>query len=214
MRSTNISVSSVHWPVTSLGPGRRVGIWLQGCSIGCAGCMSVHTWKEEDGRLTGVVRLVEVIATVVDDSVSGITVSGGEPFDQADALHELLTRLRASLPGADVLVYSGYDSETLIANHGQTLELCDAVVAGPYVAARMASEHWRGSTNQELMLLTERAENSILPWTLSEETPQLQVAMSGDVMTLIGIPARGDLVRLNASMSQRGLKLTNVGWRR
>ena len=42
--SDQIGLNRVHFPVTALGPGRRVGIWLQGCSIRCPGCMSLDTW--------------------------------------------------------------------------------------------------------------------------------------------------------------------------
>ena len=40
----NISLSRVHFPVTTLGPGQRLGLWFQGCSIRCAGCISADTW--------------------------------------------------------------------------------------------------------------------------------------------------------------------------
>ncbi len=39
-----LSLSRVHFPVTTLGPGRRLGIWFQGCSIRCPGCISADTW--------------------------------------------------------------------------------------------------------------------------------------------------------------------------
>ena len=41
---TPISLSRLHFPVTTLGPGRRIGIWFQGCSIRCPGCISADTW--------------------------------------------------------------------------------------------------------------------------------------------------------------------------
>ncbi len=43
----NILLNKAHFPVTVLGPGRRIGIWLQGCSIGCAGCISQDTWEAD-----------------------------------------------------------------------------------------------------------------------------------------------------------------------
>lgn len=38
-------LSRLHFPVTTLGPGRRIGVWFQGCSIRCAGCISRDTWE-------------------------------------------------------------------------------------------------------------------------------------------------------------------------
>ena len=43
-RVTGVGVSRLHFPVTTLGPGRRAAIWLQGCSIHCRGCVSRDTW--------------------------------------------------------------------------------------------------------------------------------------------------------------------------
>ncbi|WP_461325238.1 4Fe-4S cluster-binding domain-containing protein [Bradyrhizobium diazoefficiens] len=48
-----ISVSRIHFPVTTLGPGRRLGIWFQGCSIRCPGCISMDTWMEGAGKYDG-----------------------------------------------------------------------------------------------------------------------------------------------------------------
>ena len=42
--SMALVVNRVHFPVTALGPGRRLGVWVQGCSIGCAGCLAHDTW--------------------------------------------------------------------------------------------------------------------------------------------------------------------------
>jgi anaerobic ribonucleoside-triphosphate reductase activating protein len=70
----------MHFPVTTLGPGRRVGVWLQGCSIRCQGCISVDTWIKDRGITT-----VDEVVTALQlwlSRADGITVSGGEPFDQ------------------------------------------------------------------------------------------------------------------------------------
>ena len=48
-----IAINKAHFPVTVLGPGRRIGIWLQGCSIHCKGCVSQDTWAADPGRTVG-----------------------------------------------------------------------------------------------------------------------------------------------------------------
>ena len=84
----------------------------------------------------------------------GITISGGEPFDQPDALRVLLQKLRG-ISGGDVLVYSGYLfnelTEWLDANSG----LVDVLISGPYQERSGQSFRLRGSDNQTLHFLTE-----------------------------------------------------------
>ena len=102
---TTLNLSRLHYPVTTLGPGRRVGIWFQGCSIRCPGCVSVDTWAAGQGGTTVSAVLAAVSPWLV--TADGVTISGGEPFDQVDALLALLRGLR-SAGAEDILVYSGY----------------------------------------------------------------------------------------------------------
>lgn len=108
--SLSIHISRVHFPITSLGFGARLGIWLQGCSIRCPGCVSRDTWAPEPGRVD-FNELVEVIEPWAERA-DGLTISGGEPFDQPTALAKLLEWWRKRFKG-DVLVFSGYSSETI-----------------------------------------------------------------------------------------------------
>ena len=83
-----VAVSRLHFPVTTLGPGRRVGLWFQGCSLRCPGCISVDTWDAGLGGTT-VAELLGAIEALMPDAC-GLTVSGGEPFEQPAALAEVL----------------------------------------------------------------------------------------------------------------------------
>ncbi len=101
-----MALSRLHFPVTTLGPGRRVGVWFQGCSIRCPGCISVDTWDPALGQtaIADVARQLGDWAGTAD----GLTVSGGEPFDQPAAL-EILLRVWRSLSPTAVLLFTGYD---------------------------------------------------------------------------------------------------------
>jgi anaerobic ribonucleoside-triphosphate reductase activating protein len=55
----NIALNKAHFPVTVLGPGRRIGLWLQGCSIRCAGCVSRDTWEAGAGHAMPIERLLD-----------------------------------------------------------------------------------------------------------------------------------------------------------
>src|SRR5262245_1726110 len=69
------------------GPGRRAVIWLQGCSLGCKKCWNPATHLSEGGLEMTVTAVVGLICKLWDrDIMSGLTVSGGEPMEQALAL--------------------------------------------------------------------------------------------------------------------------------
>src|SRR4051812_39296619 len=126
MIETPLAISRLHFPVRTLGPGLRVGIWFQGCSIRCPGCVSMDTWDSRRGGTT-----VEAVLDAVTPwlpAADGITVSGGEPFDQPEALRVLLSALRERHCG-DCLVYSGYPIEELKLD--SFVGLIDALIADP-----------------------------------------------------------------------------------
>ncbi len=83
-RSTPLSLSRIHFPVTALGPGKRIGIWFQGCSLRCPGCISTDTWA----RVTENATVAAVLAASASfgETVEGVTISGGEPSEQPAAL--------------------------------------------------------------------------------------------------------------------------------
>ena len=87
-------IARMLYPVKVLGPGRRLGIWFQGCPRRCKGCSNPELWEQEPERLTSagdVFRLTEQVRSC--GRIDGFTLSGGDPFFQPDALRELLPRL-------------------------------------------------------------------------------------------------------------------------
>ncbi len=206
-----IGVSRLHFPVTGLGPGRRCGVWVQGCSIGCGGCVSRDTWDPATAQqLLDVGAIVDWIEGTAPD---GVTITGGEPFDQAGALAELLTevRHRPATATLSVLVYSGYSIERLRASHDSVLEDIDAVIAGPFIRGLESAHPWYGSGNQELHVLNTTRESH---FTVDDDRPPaLQVDAAGGQLWITGIPRRGDLERMEAALADRGVLLREVSWR-
>ena len=199
-----IAISRLHFPVTTLGPGRRIGIWLQGCSIRCPGCISKDTWDRDQGWTT-VDSVIAAVQHWMPDA-QGITISGGEPFDQPDALRVLLQKLRG-ISGGDVLVYSGYLfnelTEWLDANSG----LVDVLISGPYQERSDQSFRLRGSDNQALHFLTElgRERFSSFDRTIQPEDRRFDVMFddSGSVW-IAGIPHRDDFRRFKSILKAAG----------
>jgi anaerobic ribonucleoside-triphosphate reductase activating protein len=218
---TAILISRTHYPVTTLGPGVRAGIWTQGCTLGCHGCLARDTWAADPDRAVDVAAIAGWVASL-PEPVDGVTISGGEPFEQPAALTALLLALdawrAARAPGsspADVLVYSGYPFSRLSRSAGARvpLELCDAVVAGPYVDRLNTGLRWRGSANQRIVPLTklgrERYADADEP---PGPQPRLQIGVDGDRIWYIGIPHRGDLARLSERLGAAGVAHGGASW--
>lgn len=151
-------LQSVEPRVTTLGPSPCACVWVQGCRLACRGCMSRHTWDPEAGRR---VRVVDVAAWLQSLDVRRLTVSGGEPFDQAEPLRRLVDLLREDDPEWQVTMYSGYRLEVLQADvrpgAAGLLDRIDLLIDGRY----RVDEHdggllWRGSSNQRLHRLSDR----------------------------------------------------------
>lgn len=197
-------LSRVHFPVTTLGPGRRIGIWFQGCSIRCRGCVSLDTWSFESGA-TSVAAVVDAVSVWAGEA-DGVTVSGGEPFDQPEALAELLEVVRMRVHG-DVLVFTGYPYERVSAWLAFHPNLVDALVTDPYDPDVPQTLALRGSDNQRLHLLTElgreRLASYARPLQSTDRAVDVHVTEDGEVW-LAGIPRRGDLDRLTRILASVG----------
>jgi len=206
--TASIALSRIHFPVTTLGPGRRIGIWVQGCSIRCPGCISMDTWAQDRG-ITTIDEIINAIAQWIP-AADGITISGGEPFDQPVALLELLNKLRL-LSQADVLVFTGYPwsrvSEIVDASPG----LIDALVTGPFDLNQSQTLALRGSDNQELHFLTAMGRARFAPFerpvTETDRTLDVMFDDRGDVW-FAGIPGRYDFRRFQAMLETVGARLS------
>jgi anaerobic ribonucleoside-triphosphate reductase activating protein len=204
--TTGISINKVHFPVTALGHGRRIGIWTQGCSIQCAGCISRDTWDFRNDSSIPVDQLLASLDPWLAQA-DGVTLSGGEPFDQPQALAELVQKLRGRQSG-DILIYSGYSQETLFQSHSQILKWIDVLISEPYRPESGSALALRGSDNQRITLLTDLARTRYpldlddRPWNGPRP---LDVMIDGDTVWLAGIPRVGQMAELKRKLASFGL---------
>lgn len=218
---TTIGISRLHWPVSVLGPGLRVGIWVQGCSIECPGCVSRDTWPTAgEDELVGISALMGQIDRLVVNGdprpVDGITVTGGEPFDQPEALEALLGELRGWLddrarPQADLLVYTGYDESEARERCRTAFSMADALIVGPYQASQPGGRWW-GSANQRLIAKSEEVRVRY-ETALREAKREMQVTVRSGQVFIIGIPHRHTLAGVESHLADRGIGLQGVSWR-
>lgn len=214
-----LQLNKAHYPVTALGPGRRIGIWTQGCSIHCPGCVSLDTWKPDRSKAIEIDDLIAWCKRVSDGQPYGVTISGGEPFDQPRPLAQLLAGLhawrRSLAQPFDILCYSGYRLEKLRKAHARLLERIDAVICDPYVEALATERPWRGSDNQRLVPLTALGHERYGAYleAASDGPKRFQVVADGKRIWFVGIPHRGDLARIEAACAERGVSLAATSWR-
>ncbi|MBF0344016.1 MAG: radical SAM protein [Nitrospirae bacterium] len=189
-----IFVNLIHYPVYALGVGARVGIWFQGCSIRCKGCLSRHTWQMEDGLKMDVDSVMGEILKHKDAKPDGITISGGEPFDQPDALYPLLVKIREA-GFTDIMLYSGYLFDDLMARYEYIVGLIDVLIDGRFMQGIETDFVWKGSANQNAHVITHDAllrirYNAYLK--RRAERKKLQIVETQRGIYVIGIPRQTD----------------------
>ena len=129
------------------GPGTRAVVWVQGCTLGCAGCFNPGT-HGRDGEETTVDALFERIR-LLGDRIEGVTISGGEPLQQRAPVLRLLERIRGETPLSAVL-FTGYRWEE-VARMPESAALpgcVDVLLAGRYEQELRIGRALRGSSNK------------------------------------------------------------------
>lgn len=175
--------------VTTLGPGVRFVVWVQGCHRHCPGCVA----PESQPMTTGTPVEVEALAWEIALSrAEGLTLSGGEPFLQAAALAELVRQVQAVRP-MGVIVFTGYRLEELqqMPEAGPLLAVTDLLVDGPYEREKDDHRGLRGSSNQRLLALTDRYRDQL---EALETAPRRQEIFyhTGEIHA-VGLPTRSGI---------------------
>lgn len=216
-----LRLTRAHFPVTALGPGVRLGIWVQGCPLACPGCIAKDTWDSGAGVPVGVDALLDDVRRAIGEGADGITVSGGEPMAQAKPLTALLRGVRelstAAAAQFDVLLYTGYELAELDASQQEAAALADVVITGRYVVAAPTRLIWRGSANQEMRLLTPLGRARYASYVDHEPpAPPIQVETSPDGCAWwVGVPNNPHTSRaVEASLEALGYQVASVSWRR
>ncbi len=135
------------------GPGRRSVVQVSGCSIRCQGCYVPQTHKTENGVRVPIASIIdEILANRADHD--GVTILGGEPFDQPRQVSELVYRLKRH--DLHLTMYTGYTFEALVdrkdPNVDYILTHTDLLIDGPFVRQFSTDAgEYRGSQNQRLI---------------------------------------------------------------
>ena len=136
------------------GEGLRTVLWVAGCSHNCPGCHNPATHSPEGGYQSSVENIMAAVRS--NPMLAGVTLSGGEPFSQAESLAELAHQVRES--GLNIVTYTGYTIEQLlegIPTHPgwkRLLEETDTLIDGPFLLTeKTLTLKFRGSRNQRVI---------------------------------------------------------------
>lgn len=179
------------------GPGLRSAIWVQGCPIRCEGCFNPALWDAEGGREVGIDPLVQMILDV--EGTDGITLSGGEPFFQADPLADLSESVHSC--GLSVLTFSGYPYDVLIRSGNRSwqrlIQQTDLLVSGPYRGGRQPGSSIQDSSGKEIHDLTGRIDRG--NWSPDNEPLLAEYVITSDgTVTATGYPGHSLTDRFGA----------------
>ena len=156
------------------GPGVRLVVWCQGCSVRCKGCHNPQTWDMSGGRELNLKDLVDIKEYLANDYVDGVTFSGGNPLEPetVEILVTLLHGIRNRFPKKTIWLYTGFDLtyNSIMENNktSECIRLCDVVVDGPYIESeRDLRLPYCGSRNQRVIDIKQTLQNKKI--TLWEE---------------------------------------------
>ncbi len=183
-----MEVGKILFPVTSLGPGNRVGIWTTGCFRDCPGCANPDLQASDP---TKNMEVPEIMDRISGYDYEGVTISGGEPFIQTHDLASLV----GSIVGKgtdDILVYTGYTLDELEKRHDPdtdyVLSNISVLVDGPYIQEQHCENRLKGSLNQRICIF--KNDFYDLYKTYLEQEKTINVFNTKDGIHFIGIPSK------------------------
>ena len=201
-------VARILYPVRTLGPGCRIGLWMSGCHRGCPGCSNPELWEQREDQRIDVQQLSMLLHRIArQHPVDGLTVTGGEPFEQCEELSVLLHAVADITE--DILIYSGCTLAELKARHSAAVDAilgsAAVLIDSPYVQALNTGLPLRGSANQQIHVLRGTMQDRYAAY-LREPCHGVQNFMLGGSIVSVGIHRPGYTEELPMRTSKKGLK--------
>ncbi len=169
------------------GPGKRLVIWVQGCSIHCKGCWNNEMWSFEEKNLYSIDELINEIKNIEKD-IEGITILGGEPLNQSEILYKFLLKYKETFSKLTTILYTGYSKVQFKDIDLEIIKLCDILIANPYIEEkRNINLNLRGSENQTLEFISNKYKQD--DFQDGESKIEIKILPSGE-MVILGYPTK------------------------
>lgn len=153
------------------GEGVRVSIFVTGCTHNCEGCFNKEYQSFHAGSLWSNKETEKVIKYLSRDVISGLTILGGEPFQNTKDLTEIVKQIKKKVD-KPIWVYSGYTFEQILESKEKTelLKLIDVLVDGKFEQTKKDLKlRFRGSSNQRIIDVQEsRKSGEVVLYELSD----------------------------------------------
>lgn len=165
------------------GPGKRFTLWTQGCMKKCPNCFNPETWSHKKNNILSPYEILSLIENYED--LDGITITGGDPFEQESELLSLLFLLHGKRYNKGVIVFSGFTKEQIEQNaiRKKCLEYVDVLIDGLYIDSLNSSVDLRGSTNQNFYFFSDKIKEEELKFD-----HEIEISNSNDSIILTGFP--------------------------
>lgn len=151
-------IARLLYPVKNLGPGDRLGIWVSGCSRRCFGCANPELQAQKPEHNLSLESFKKII-DMLPEMPKGITITGGEPFEQSRELALFCKWINNSISD-NILVYTGYTYEQLRQLNDISTEVVlsniAALIDGEYTENLNMGNQIKGSENQRLIVVNEK----------------------------------------------------------
>jgi anaerobic ribonucleoside-triphosphate reductase activating protein len=184
----------------ALGPGNRAVLWVMGCDQRCRGCLSPEWQSHEPAHWVDIETLTHELL-IDNPAVRGITISGGEPMLQATETAAMLRDAR-QYRDFDVLVYSGYTLEQLLASSmpgvQDFLQEIDVLIDGSYRQDLAVKGHLFGSSNQRIHFLS----NRIKPQEIKTWEHRLELHVTNGQAMMVGIPDASQIAAFDSAIDR------------
>lgn len=175
-------VARVLYPVEVLGPGKRVGIWFNGCPRRCKGCSNPELWDFKERYKTTPEIICELINELSKQhEIDGFTFTGGDPIFQAEDMQKLISFIKKI--SNDIIVYTGYKKEEI---EPQYLKDITLLIDGEYMEELNDNTFLRGSSNQKIHILDESKKKKYECYLENREN-QIQNFFTSDGVVSVGI---------------------------
>lgn len=186
MKKIVLNMAACWYPVTVFGPGKKLGVWFQGCSKRCLDCISP---EYQDYGAGYEVEIDDLFLSLQDTIPDGLVVSGGEPFDQPHALWRLVS-LFSDKFNDDILIYTGYTLEEIEQKmdpvYQRIIKQAAVIIDGPYDSRKNPGKGLAGSSNQ-IIHINQRYYDKYKD-SNTWERKIMCVQSADDILWMIGVP--------------------------
>lgn len=144
------------------GPGIRTSFFVTGCRHKCPFCFNEEYQNFSYGNIWTDKETNLIIDYLKLDEINGLTILGGEPFQNTEDLIGIVEKIREK-SSKSIWIYSGYSYEQIYADplKKRLVELCDVLVDGLFINdLKDLRLKFRGSSNQRIIDIKKSKENN------------------------------------------------------